>query len=648
MKNYSGKTCKAVRAGQKLFQMTKKVIILVAATLLSVASAFAQCNGGTIPGSSITWNITGSTLTISGTGVMPTLSSTSYPWFACREYINALIIESSVDGIGNEAFIDYYNFTNVTIKDNLTNFPLKFVGGWGFSGTHFKNSPIETLYLGRNIVPTWNGNNGSNHCPFTENLSLKTVTIGEEVTGINANSFKNCIRLKTLNMGNNLKSIDNDAFNGCDSLETPLNLPQGFKTIGAGAFFKCRNLPSITIPSSVDEIGNQAFNMCSKLKTVEIKDNLTNFPLKFVGGWGFSGTHFENSPIETLYLGRNIVPTWNGNNGSNHCPFTEKPSLKTVTIGEEVTDINANSFYNCVSLKTLILGSNLETIGNDAFNGCDILETPLTLPQGFKSIGSGTFFSCRNLPSIFIPKSTTDIGNQAFNNCKKLIKVEIEDNLINFPLKFVGGWGFSGTHFENTPIETLYLGRNIVKDWDGNNGINNCPFKENSALKTLTIGKNVTIINDKAFYGCCELEEIICNPTEPPTIYENTFGGCGKSIPNCKLYIPNCLFANNYSTYWKWSLLNIFAIGSTTPCSVSIDDILASQLQIFPNPALSEIFIKSDLQIEKVEIYSISGALLITENNFNEKISVSDLASGIYFLKVHTDKGLVNSKFVKE
>jgi Fibronectin type III domain. len=71
-------------------------------------------------------------------------------------------------------------------------------------------------------------------------------------------------------------------------------------------------------------------------------------------------------------------------------------------------------------------------------------------------------------------------------------------------------------------------------------------------------------------------------------------------------------------------------------------------LQIFPNPVRDEIFIKSDSQIEKVELYSLTGNLLLSESNFNEKISVFALSPGVYMLKVYTDKGWTVSKVVKE
>jgi hypothetical protein len=79
-----------------------------------------------------------------------------------------------------------------------------------------------------------------------------------------------------------------------------------------------------------------------------------------------------------------------------------------------------------------------------------------------------------------------------------------------------------------------------------------------------------------------------------------------------------------------------------------IDEVLSTQLKIFPNPAKNDIFIKSDLQIEKVELYSLTGVLMMSDNNFTGKIFVSALPLGIYLLKVYTDKGWVVSKVVKE
>jgi hypothetical protein len=87
----------------------------------------------------------------------------------------------------------------------------------------------------------------------------------------------------------------------------------------------------------------------------------------------------------------------------------------------------------------------------------------------------------------------------------------------------------------------------------------------------------------------------------------------------------------------------------TFKVSASGIEVLHSQdISIYPNPAKDEIFIKSELQINKVEIYSLAGTLLISESNFIEKISVSNLLEGVYMLKVYSDNGVSVSKVVKE
>ena len=168
------------------------------------------------------------------------------------------------------------------------------------------------------------------------------------------------------------------------------------------------------------------------------------------------------------------------------------------------------------------------------------------------------------------------------------------------------------------------------------------PFKNKTTLKTLIIGNHITEISNYSFYGCCKLEEIISHPAIPPKIYANTFGGCGKSIPNCTVYVPEgSLHLYKAAEGWK----DFDNIIEGLPAGIS--DVSNNPMQIYPNPAQNEIFIKSDLQIEKIEIYSITGALLISEK-FKGKISVSTLTQGIYLLKVYTDKGVMIRKFLKE
>jgi len=73
-----------------------------------------------------------------------------------------------------------------------------------------------------------------------------------------------------------------------------------------------------------------------------------------------------------------------------------------------------------------------------------------------------------------------------------------------------------------------------------------------------------------------------------------------------------------------------------------------NKLTLFPNPTQSEIFIQTNLKINKVEVYAITGSLITSENNFNGKLSVANLTTGIYLVKVYTDEGIAVKKIVKE
>ena len=91
-----------------------------------------------------------------------------------------------------------------------------------------------------------------------------------------------------------------------------------------------------------------------------------------------------------------------------------------------------------------------------------------------------------------------------------------------------------------------------------------------------------------------------------------------------------------------------YTVTVTRETDTGINEIKSAEIKIYPNPVKNELFIKSDLQIKKVEIYSLTGDLLQNESNFNGKISVSKLLKGVYIVKIYIDKGLVVRKIVKE
>lgn len=66
---------------------------------------------------------------------------------------------------------------------------------------------------------------------------------------------------------------------------------------------------------------------------------------------------------------------------------------------------------------------------------------------------------------------------------------------------------------------------------------------------------------------------------------------------------------------------------------------------LFPNPAVDVIYI-SNINNANVDIYNVAGKLVKTISNYNsnEAINISELAKGVYFIKINNTQSL---KFVK-
>jgi len=66
---------------------------------------------------------------------------------------------------------------------------------------------------------------------------------------------------------------------------------------------------------------------------------------------------------------------------------------------------------------------------------------------------------------------------------------------------------------------------------------------------------------------------------------------------------------------------------------------------LFPNPATNLIFLKGDISaIEKIEVFNIFGQKVLSQYNIN-KINISNLKSGMYFIKINSNQTL---KFIKQ
>jgi hypothetical protein len=83
---------------------------------------------------------------------------------------------------------------------------------------------------------------------------------------------------------------------------------------------------------------------------------------------------------------------------------------------------------------------------------------------------------------------------------------------------------------------------------------------------------------------------------------------------------------------------------------VGIDDhTLDNSVTVFPNPTTGGIQLHCSDNVQNIEVYDAFGKLLdkVDVNANSSELDLSGLATGTYFLRVTTEKGVVTKRIVR-
>ncbi len=181
-----------------------------------------------------------------------------------------LTIPGTATSIGNYAFNGCTGLKKLVIDDSSETLKLGYntkseVEGQDGKGL-FRDCPLNTLYIGRNIEYNYYSNCG--HSAFAFLSSLTTVSLGNSMTTVNNQMFRSCSGIKNIRIPYTVTSINKSAFINCSQLES-VQLPSLLETLGDYTFYNCFSLADIKIPATVKTIGESAFKGCGSL------DNMT-------------------------------------------------------------------------------------------------------------------------------------------------------------------------------------------------------------------------------------------------------------------------------------------------------------------------------------------------------------------------------------
>jgi hypothetical protein len=90
---------------------------------------------------------------------------------------------------------------------------------------------------------------------------------------------------------------------------------------------------------------------------------------------------------------------------------------------------------------------------------------------------------------------------------------------------------------------------------------------------------------------------------------------------------------------------------TVTQTTTGLNSYLENNISLYPNPANDYIDVRVDeLNVTSMEVYDVYGKLINTVNVVNNptRINVSGLATGMYFVRVTTEQGVVTKSFIKK
>lgn len=444
-----------------------------------------------------------------------------------------LDLPDSVKGIANNAFAGCSSLTGeLTIPKNITSISSNAFSGTGYSVLN---------YNAANCKAEWT--------PFKGMNKLETIKLGDNVTSISRDTFRECKTVKNIIVCDSITKIADYAFDDCTNVES-ITLPETLSSIGYHAFYNCLNVKEFTIPKGLTVLGGYALpkNLTTLYYNAESCEFNEDYP------------PFSYLTLTEVIIGENVKRIPND-------MFRDAKSIENVVISDSVTEIGEFAFSGS-AVKSVKLPSKLIVIEYGAFSDSDIKIEGNALPDGLRIIGDYAFSENSGIEELYIPDSVVDIATGAFRDCTNLKKVKmsssvkliasyafynctaLEEFTWNSDIKLIADYAFYNCralkNFNFAGVELVYpnsfksSGVTLVTlGHDKNDEATDLIMVETQSfmgcenLDTVAIGGNVTTIKSEAFASCSNLETAVISDSVI-NIAPNAFDNCDSLTIYCE------------------------------------------------------------------------------------------------------------------
>jgi len=468
------------------------------------------------------------------------------------------------DSMSNLTGIDLSGATIVEYKDNNNNdYQANTIPQLAFSMI-FGTTYLISIVLPSSINEIGNG-------AFMQCVGLTTITIPSSVKNLGIGTFSRCENLTSITIPNYIDSIGDDFLSICKNLSS-FYIPPSVTYIGHGAFYNCSSLITISIPSSVTSINSEAFFNCTGLTSIySYSVTPVDLPTK-TNVFGNIDTNncilFVPKGSKAIYASANQwksfthIVEMGGTQISKKLTCTagnlssilgeSKDTIMSLTITGSIdardfktmrdsmpilmeidlsggtienyrgtmgtadtisTYYPANAIPNYAFLKkdtykgksnltTIILPTSITSIGIYAFGFCRSLIGNISISSSVDSIGSFAFSHCSSLTSINIPSSVINIGADCFNSFSGLTNIDA----VNPNYSSIDGVLFNKKQTMLIQCPTIKTGSYLVPS--SVNIIGEDAFVSCSKLTSVTLPPSVCTILSGAFAMCSGLHSI--------------------------------------------------------------------------------------------------------------------------------------------
>jgi hypothetical protein len=125
------------------------------------------------------------------------------------------------------------------------------------------------------------------------------------------------------------------------------------------------------------------------------------------------------------------------------------------------------------------------------------------------------------------------------------------------------------------------------------------------------------------------------------------FGNSANNISGDKIYGKLDEFKLFSDMLTQTEITTLYQYGNN-PTAISENTLSKNNVVIYPNPTKDNVTINSIGLLNKISIYSINGLLIKTINEPTNTFDISDLSVGMYIIEVQTNKGISQTKVIKD